>query len=86
MGFISWIVFGLITGAIAKALHPGPDPGGCFGTILIGIIGAFLGGFLGSHLLNVEITGFNFRSLLVAIGGSILFLMLYRVLIGRRRR
>ena len=39
MGIIAWIVLGLIAGAIAKALMPGPDPGGFFVTILLGLAG-----------------------------------------------
>lgn len=44
MGIVSWIVLGLIAGAIAKLLMPGKDPGGCIITILLGIAGAFVGG------------------------------------------
>ncbi len=41
---ISWAVFGLVAGAIARLLHPGRDPMGWFGTMLLGILGSFLGG------------------------------------------
>ena len=47
MGIIGWIIFGLIVGAVAKFLMPGPDPGGWIVTILLGIAGALVGGFLG---------------------------------------
>jgi uncharacterized membrane protein YeaQ/YmgE (transglycosylase-associated protein family) len=40
MGILAWIIVGLVAGAIAKALHPGKDPGGFIVTILIGIAGA----------------------------------------------
>lgn len=43
MGILSWILFGLIAGAIAKFIMPGKDPGGCLVTILIGILGAQIG-------------------------------------------
>ena len=46
MGILSWIVFGLIAGVIAKLLMPGRDPGGCIVTMLLGVAGAFVGGFL----------------------------------------
>jgi len=46
LGIISWIVFGLIAGVIAKLLMPGRDPGGCIITMLLGVAGAFVGGFL----------------------------------------
>ncbi len=45
MGVLSWIVFGLIAGIIAKLLMPGRDPGGCIITMLLGVAGAFVGGF-----------------------------------------
>lgn len=79
MGFLSWIIFGLIAGAIAKAIHPGADPGGWIVTIIIGILGAMLGGWLGSMIFNIDVTGFNLSSFLVAIGGSVLLLILYRL-------
>ncbi|MBT1070516.1 GlsB/YeaQ/YmgE family stress response membrane protein [Pelotalea chapellei] len=83
MGIISWIVMGLIVGALAKFIMPGRDPGGFFITILLGIAGAFLGGFIGSVLGLGDVTGFNIGSLLLAIGGSILLLVIYRALKGR---
>ena len=56
MGILSWIIFGLIAGAIAKLLMPGRDPGGWIVTILLGIAGSFVGGFLASTLLGNEST------------------------------
>ena len=50
MGFLSWIILGLVVGALAKFIMPGKDPGGLVVTMLIGIAGAFVGGFLGSLL------------------------------------
>lgn len=78
MGLLSWILLGLIAGAIAKAIHPGPDPGGWLITILIGIGGAFVGGFIGSLLNMGDINSFNIKTLLLATGGSIIILWLYR--------
>ena len=80
MGILLWILFGLIAGAIAKVLMPGDDPGGFFTTIVIGIVGALLGGWLGSLILDVGISGFNISSFLVAVGGSVLLLVIYRAL------
>ena len=78
MGFIAWIVLGLIVGIIAKFLMPGKDPGGFFITILLGIAGAFVGGFISSRLGFGGVTGFDLRSLLVAVGGAVLLLVVYR--------
>ena len=78
MGFLSWIIMGLIVGVLAKFIMPGKDPGGVIVTILIGIAGAFVGGFIGSFLGLGAVTGFNIGSLLLAIGGAVLLLILYR--------
>jgi uncharacterized membrane protein YeaQ/YmgE (transglycosylase-associated protein family) len=80
MGVLTWIVMGLIVGVIAKLLMPGKDPGGFIITILLGIAGAFLGGFIGKTLGFGTVTGFNIGSLLLATGGAILLLVLYRFL------
>ncbi|AHF14173.1 GlsB/YeaQ/YmgE family stress response membrane protein [Niabella soli] len=78
MGILSWIIFGLIAGAIAKALHPGKDPGGWIVTILIGIAGAFVGGWIGTQVLGISINGnWSFKGFLFAILGAILLLWLY---------
>ena len=84
MGILSWIVFGLIAGAIAKFLMPGQDPGGFIITILLGIAGAVVGGFIGTSLGFGAVDGFNFGSFVIAVLGAIVLLILYRVLIGRR--
>jgi len=86
MGLLSWVVFGLIAGAIAKFLIPGRDPGGCIITIIIGVIGAVLGGFLATKLGYGGISGFDLRSFVIAVIGSILLLIIWRLISGRRRR
>lgn len=77
MGILTWIIFGLIAGAIAKAIHPWSDLGGWIATIIIGIIGSIVGGWLGSMIFGVDVTGFNISSFLVAIGGAVLCLAVY---------
>jgi uncharacterized membrane protein YeaQ/YmgE (transglycosylase-associated protein family) len=84
MGIFSWILFGLIAGALAKLIMPGKDPGGWFVTILIGIAGALVGGFFGSIIGFGGISGFDFRSLLIAVAGSMLLLWAYRA--AKRRK
>lgn len=78
MGFIAWILLGLIVGIIAKFLMPGKDPGGFIITIILGIAGAFLGGFIGSRIGFGSVTGFDLRSLLLAVGGALILLIIYR--------
>ena len=55
MGIFSWILFGLLAGAVARALTPGRQNIGCFGTLAVGVIGALLGGFLGEAVFDDEV-------------------------------
>jgi uncharacterized membrane protein YeaQ/YmgE (transglycosylase-associated protein family) len=82
MGVFTWIILGLVVGALAKFIMPGKDPGGVFVTILIGIAGAVVGGFIGSALGLGTVTGFNLGSLAIATGGALLLLFGYRRLKG----
>jgi len=83
MGIASWIVLGLVAGVLAKLLMPGKDPGGIIVTTVLGVAGALVGGFIGTQLGFGNISGFDFRSLAIAVGGAILLLYLHRAL--RRR-
>ncbi len=86
MNWLVWIIFGLIAGAIAKWIMPGNDPGGWIVTIIIGIVGAILGGWIGVNVLGIgAVSGFNLPSLLIAIGGAVLLLFIYRLVTGRGR-
>lgn len=80
MGILSWILMGLIAGVIAKLLMPGRDPGGCIITMLIGIAGALLGGFLATLFGFGGVSGFDFRTLIIAVIGSIVLLAIFRML------
>ncbi|QLH40031.1 MAG: GlsB/YeaQ/YmgE family stress response membrane protein [Defluviicoccus sp.] len=80
MGIISWIIFGLIAGLIAKLLMPGRDPGGFIITILLGIAGAVVGGFIATQFGYGGVDGFNFGSFIVAVLGAIILLIGYRML------
>lgn len=86
MGLLSWILIGLLAGAIAKFLLPGKDPGGCIVTILIGIAGALIGGFLASYLGYGGISGFNVPSLIIATIGAFLLLLVLRLLGGKKKK
>lgn len=83
MGIISWIIFGLLAGLVAKLLTPGRDPGGFFVTILIGIAGALIGGFIARALGMGDINGFNLGSFLIAVAGSVILLIGYRMVKNR---
>jgi len=80
MGWISWIVFGLIAGVLAKWIMPGRDPGGIIITVLLGIGGAFVGGFIGTQLGFGEASGFDIRSFAIAVGGALVLLWGYRMI------
>ncbi|MBL4569972.1 MAG: GlsB/YeaQ/YmgE family stress response membrane protein [Alcanivorax sp.] len=80
MGILSWIVFGLIAGIIAKWIMPGKDPGGFIITILLGIAGAFVGGWLGSLVGLGSMGSFSLGSFVTAIVGALVLLALYRML------
>ena len=91
MGILTWLIFGLIAGAIAQLLVPGDDPGGggvmgWLVTIVIGIVGAFVGGFIGTALGFGSVSGFNFGSFLIAILGAVILLFVWRALRGGSSR
>lgn len=86
MGFIAFLILGLIAGAIAKAILPGRQGGGWIATLLLGVVGAMLGGWLGSVLFGADIAEFwSLESWLLAIGGSIVVLLIYGLIVGRNR-
>ena len=88
MGIIAFIILGALAGAIAKALLPGDDPGGFIVTTIIGIVGAIIGGFLAGAVFNADPMDefFDISTWLTAIVGSIVLLVIYRVVTGRKGR
>ena len=84
MSWLIWIVLGLVAGVIAKFLMPGRDPGGFIITIIIGIVGAMVGGFISTQLGFGDVTGFNIPSIIIAVLGAILLLVIYRAVKGRQ--
>lgn len=87
MGFFAFLILGLIAGAIAKAILPGEHGGGWFVTMLLGVVGAMLGGWLGGVLFNADLGSFwSLSSWLLAIGGSIIVLLLYGLIAGGKKR
>lgn len=87
MGFLAFLLLGLIAGAIAKAILPGRQGGGWIATLLLGVVGAMLGGWLGSLLFGADMNAFwSLESWLLAIGGSIIVLLIYGAIVGSRRK
>ena len=81
MGFLGWILLGLFAGTIARALMPGrTEPGGCIATTAIGVLGALLGGWIATELDLGKIRDFfDLETWLIAIGGSFLLLLIFRL-------
>jgi len=85
MGFFGFLLLGLLAGAIAKLILPGKQGGGWLVTLLLGVVGALLGGFLGSVLFNAPLQDFfSIQTWLLAIGGSIIVLLIYGFIVRRR--
>jgi len=86
MGILAWILFGLIAGALAKFIMPGTQGGGIILTTVLGVIGALVGGFMGTRLLGFgDISGFDLRSMAIAVGGAVVLLFVHRLVMQRRR-
>lgn len=78
MGILSWIVLGLLAGMLAKWIMPGRDGGGFIVTTLLGIAGAFVGGFLGSLVGLGSFGEFSMASILTAVAGALVLLLIYK--------
>lgn len=85
MGIIAWLVLGLIAGFIASKLVNKQGEGIILDMVL-GIIGAIVGGFIFNAFGSVGVTGFNIYSLIVAVIGAVVVLVIYHALVGGRRR
>lgn len=85
MNFLAFLLLGLIAGAIAKLILPGRQGGGWLITLVLGVVGALLGGFLGNMLFGVGVDEFfSLSSWLLAIGGSIIVLLVYGAITKNR--
>jgi uncharacterized membrane protein YeaQ/YmgE (transglycosylase-associated protein family) len=87
VGFLAFLLLGLIAGAIAKLILPGRQGGGWIATLILGVVGALLGGWLGGLLLGGGGLGsfFELRTWLFAIGGSLIVLVVWGILTRGRR-
>jgi uncharacterized membrane protein YeaQ/YmgE (transglycosylase-associated protein family) len=83
MGILSWIILGLIAGFIGSKIVDQRGQGFWL-DMALGIVGALVGGFLFSFFGKEGLTGLNLYSMLVAIAGSVVVLLLYNALTGRR--
>jgi uncharacterized membrane protein YeaQ/YmgE (transglycosylase-associated protein family) len=84
MGILSWIFWGLFVGAIARLLLPGRQKIGFIWTILLGVAGSVLGGFLATEVIDIaDSDEFDFGSFLIAVGVSVLLLMVAMRFVAR---
>jgi len=83
MGIITFLIVGLIAGALGRLLVPGRDPMGLLGTMLLGIVGSFVGGTLGA-LVNGGGFEVSASGLIGSVIGSVIALLVYRAMQHRR--
>ena len=83
LGFIWWLIIGLIAGALARLIMPGRDAMGIIATILLGIVGSILGGLVSWAIWGTDTRGFRPAGLILSILGAILVLWIYRMVKGR---
>ena len=85
MGILSWLVVGLIAGFLAGAVVRGEGKG-CIGYIIVGVLGGLLGGFIASYFFHIgdPMSGINLTSILIAFVGAVIFVILLRLISGRR--
>ena len=84
MNILSWIIVGIIAGAVARLIMPGRDPMGIIATIVLGIIGSLIGGFVSMAIWrNNNTSAFQGSGLLLSILGAIIVLWIYRMVKSR---
>jgi uncharacterized membrane protein YeaQ/YmgE (transglycosylase-associated protein family) len=87
MGILSWLLFGLLAGAVARLVVPGRQAIGCLATLAIGLVGALIGGLIGEVLFGHKIHyGWDLGPFLLAVAGAVVLLLVFDALAGRRRR
>ncbi len=85
-GLISWILLGLVAGALARLAVPGRQEIGCLATLAVGVAGAFLGGLVAEAVFDDEVDlGFDLKSLAIAFVGALVLLLVLEALAGRRK-
>ena len=86
MGIVSFLLFGLLAGLVARLVTPGRQAIGCLPTIAVGVVGAFLGGLIGDAVLGHRVRfGWQLGPFLLAVAGAVVLLLALEALAGRRR-
>jgi uncharacterized membrane protein YeaQ/YmgE (transglycosylase-associated protein family) len=86
VGIVSWLVFGLLAGFVARAVTPGRHKIGCLPTLAVGLVGALVGGLIGDVVLGHKVHfGWDLGPFLLAVAGAVALLLALEALSGRRR-
>jgi uncharacterized membrane protein YeaQ/YmgE (transglycosylase-associated protein family) len=86
VGIVSFLLFGLVAGLVARAVTPGRQAIGCLPTIAVGIVGAFLGGLIGNAILGHKMhLGWHLGPFLLSVAGAVVLLLALEALAGKRR-
>jgi len=86
MGIVSWLLFGLLAGLVARAVTPGRHKIGCLPTLAVGLVGALLGGLIGDVVLGHKVHfGLDLGPFLLAVVGAVVLLLGLEALAGKRR-
>jgi uncharacterized membrane protein YeaQ/YmgE (transglycosylase-associated protein family) len=86
MGIVSWLLFGLLAGLVARAVTPGRHKIGCLSTLAVGLVGALLGGLIGDVVLGHKVHfGWDLGPFLLAVVGAVVLLLGLEALAGKRR-
>lgn len=83
MNIFAWVIFGLIVGTIANILDPRPNFAGVLSSLILGVVGAVVGGFVAGFIFSASLGGFDIQTLIVAVLGSLLVLVLQRLMLSR---
>jgi uncharacterized membrane protein YeaQ/YmgE (transglycosylase-associated protein family) len=86
VGILSFILFGLVAGVVARIVTPGRQAIGCLATVAVGMVGALLGGLIGDVALGHKVkASWHWDSFLLAVAGSVILLLVLQAIAGRRR-
>jgi len=87
VGIVSWLLFGLLAGLVARAVTPGRHSIGCLPTLAVGLVGALVGGLIGDVVLGHKVHfGWDLGPFLLAVLGAVVLLLALEKLGGRRKR
>ena len=87
MGIVSFLVFGLLAGLVARLITPGRQAIGCLPTVAVGAVGALIGGLIGNEVFGYSTHwGWHLKPFLLAVLGAVILLLALEALSGRRRR